>query len=55
MTRLVIVGTGAIGGAVAARLVEAGVAVTAVARGEHADVMERDGLTLAEPTRTVTI
>ena len=50
-----IIGAGAIGGAVAARLVEAGVDVTVVARGEHADVIERHGLVLAEPTRTVTI
>lgn len=55
MTRLVIVGAGAIGGAVAARLGEAAVDVTVVARGAHAAAMERNGLVLAEPTRTVTI
>lgn len=55
MTRLVIVGAGAIGGAVAARLVEADVDVTVVARGAHADAIERDGLVLAEPHRMVTV
>ncbi len=55
MTRLVIVGAGAIGGAVAVRLVEAGVDVTVVARGAHADAIERAGLVLAEPNRVVTI
>ncbi|MEP6625880.1 MAG: 2-dehydropantoate 2-reductase N-terminal domain-containing protein, partial [Acidimicrobiia bacterium] len=55
MTRLVIVGAGAIGGAVAARLVEAGVDVTVVARGAHADAIERAGLVLAEPDRVVTV
>ena len=55
MTGLAIVGAGAIGGAVAARLVEAGVDVTVVARGAHADAIERDGLVLAEPNRVVSI
>ena len=55
MTRLVIVGAGAIGGAVAARLAEADVDVTVVARGPHAAAIASDGLVLAEPTRTVTI
>ncbi len=55
VTRLVIVGAGAIGGAVAAMLVEAGVDVTVVARGAHADAIEHGGLVLAEPTRVVTV
>jgi len=55
MSNLVIVGAGAIGGAIAARLVEAGVDVTVVARGAHADAIERDGMVLEEPTRTVTV
>lgn len=55
MTRLVIIGAGAVGGVVGARLAEAGVDVTLVARGAHAAAMEHDGLILAEPTRTVRI
>jgi len=54
MTRVVIVGAGAIGGAVGARLFEAGTDVTLVARGAHAEVIARDGLTLVEPEREVT-
>lgn len=53
MTRLVIVGAGAIGGVVGARLFEAGVDVTLVARGRHAEVIARDGLALVEPNRSV--
>ena len=55
MTSLAIVGAGAIGGAVAARLVEAGVDVAVVARGAHADAIERAGLVLAEPNRVVIV
>ena len=55
MSRLVIIGAGAIGGAVAARLVEAGVDVTVVARGAHAEAIERDGLVLAEPNRVLRV
>src|SRR6478752_1671447 len=55
MTRVVIVGAGAIGGAVGARLFEAGTDVTLVARGAHAAVIAADGLTLVEPDREVTL
>ncbi len=55
MTKVVIIGAGAIGGVVGVRLAEAGVDVTLVARGAHADAIERDGLLLAEPTRTVRV
>jgi 2-dehydropantoate 2-reductase len=55
VNRIVIVGAGAIGGAVGARLFESGADVTLVARGEHADVIARDGLTLVEPDREVTL
>src|SRR4051794_36987707 len=54
-TRIVVVGAGAIGGAVGARLFEAGVDVTLVARGAHATAIAADGLTLVEPERTVTL
>jgi 2-dehydropantoate 2-reductase len=55
VSRIVIVGAGAIGGAVGARLFEAGVDVTLVARGAHAAVIASDGLTLVEPDREVTL
>ncbi len=53
--RIVIVGAGAIGGAVGARLFEAGTDVTLVARGAHAEAIAGDGLTLVEPDRVVTL
>lgn len=53
--RIVIVGAGAVGGVLAARLVEAGTDVVAVARGEHAAVILRDGLTYRDPDRTFTV
>jgi 2-dehydropantoate 2-reductase len=53
--RIVIVGAGAIGGAIGARLFEAGVDVTLVARGAHAAAIAADGLTLVEPDREITL
>ncbi|HEY5155609.1 MAG TPA: 2-dehydropantoate 2-reductase N-terminal domain-containing protein, partial [Acidimicrobiales bacterium] len=47
--RFVVVGAGAIGGVVGGRLVQAGHDVVLVARGAHADVMSRGGLTLRSP------
>ncbi|MFC5381304.1 ketopantoate reductase family protein [Aquipuribacter nitratireducens] len=47
--RFVVLGIGAVGGTVAARLVEAGEDVLAVARGEHARVVREEGLRLATP------
>ena len=44
MTRIGVVGAGAIGGFLAAALARAGVSVVAVARGEHAAAMQRSGL-----------
>jgi 2-dehydropantoate 2-reductase len=55
MARFVIVGAGAIGGVVGARLFEAGTDVTLVARGEHGRAIAESGLTLVEPDRTVTV
>ncbi len=52
---IVIVGAGAIGGGVGARLFEAGEDVTLVARGEHAAAIRAEGLTLIEPDRSVTL
>ncbi len=50
--RIIIVGTGAVGGVVAANLALAGTAVVAVARGEHARVIRESGLRYESPTGT---
>lgn len=47
--RFVILGAGAIGGAVGARLHQAGHAVSLIARGPHLEALRRDGLTLLTP------
>lgn len=52
--RFIIIGAGAIGGTIAARLASAEVPVVVVARGEHADAIERDGLLLRTPEGDVT-
>jgi 2-dehydropantoate 2-reductase len=51
--RYVIVGAGAIGGAIGGRLHQAGRPVVLVARGEHLDVLRRDGLRLRTPDEDV--
>ncbi|MGI3784501.1 MAG: ketopantoate reductase family protein [Janthinobacterium lividum] len=51
--RYVIVGAGAIGGAVGGRLHQAGRPVVLVARGEHLAVLRRDGLRLRTPDEDV--
>jgi 2-dehydropantoate 2-reductase len=48
--RYVIIGAGAVGGTIAARLHLAGSRVAVVARGEHGAVIARDGLAYADPT-----
>ena len=50
--RYVIVGAGAIGGTVGGVLARAGIPTVLVARGRHAEVLARDGLTLATPDGT---
>ncbi len=52
--RFVVVGAGAIGGAVGARLFQKGFDVTLVARGEHGRAL-RAGLVLESPDETVTL
>jgi 2-dehydropantoate 2-reductase len=47
--RFVVLGAGAIGGVIGARLHQGGFAVTLIARGAHLDVIRRDGLTLLTP------
>ncbi len=52
--RFVVVGAGAIGGAVGARLFQKGYDVTLVARGDHGRALE-SGLVLESPEETVTL
>jgi len=47
--RYVVLGAGAIGGAIGGRLALAGLDVTFVARGAHLDALARSGLTLVSP------
>lgn len=47
--RILMVGTGAVGGAFGARLAEAGYEISFVARGPHADILRERGLTLVTP------
>lgn len=50
MTRYVIIGAGAIGGGIGARLVQAGLPTVLIARGEHLAAMQRGGLRLRTPS-----
>ena len=52
--RFVVVGAGAIGGAVGARLFQKGYDVTLVARGDHGRALA-SGLVLEAPDETVTL
>src|SRR5688500_12157841 len=53
--RHIVYGLGAIGGAVAAHLVQAGVDVAGVARGPHLDTIRADGLRLLTPSGSTTV
>lgn len=53
--RYVMFGAGAIGGAIGARLFEAGNDVVLIARGEHGRVLAERGLRFATPDRTRTL
>jgi 2-dehydropantoate 2-reductase len=53
--RFVVYGAGAVGGLVGARLVLSGHEVVLIARGEHAAVMQRDGLRLVDPGGSVVV
>ncbi|HZA30058.1 MAG TPA: 2-dehydropantoate 2-reductase N-terminal domain-containing protein [Propionibacteriaceae bacterium] len=55
MTRYVIVGAGAIGGAIGGRLAHAGQQVVLVARGDHLEAMRSHGLRIRTPTEDVTV
>jgi 2-dehydropantoate 2-reductase len=50
ITRYVVIGAGAVGGALIAQLVPAGHAVVVVARGEHGKRIATDGLVVHRPT-----
>jgi 2-dehydropantoate 2-reductase len=52
--RIVVIGAGAIGGVVGARLFQLGVDVTLIARGAHAEALA-SGLVLEAPDETVTL
>src|SRR5580658_672756 len=53
--RFVVVGAGAIGGAVGGRLFQRGFDVTLVARGEHGRALRAGGLVLEDPKESVTL
>ena len=53
--RFVVFGAGAIGGAVGARLHQAGFDVTLIARGAHYDAIRAVGLTIEDPQQTSTL
>jgi 2-dehydropantoate 2-reductase len=53
--RYIIIGAGAIGAAIGARLAETGREVVLVARGAHAAAMRADGLHVAIPERVITV
>jgi 2-dehydropantoate 2-reductase len=53
--RFVILGAGAVGGVVGARLHQAEFDVTLIARGSHLEAIRRDGLTLLTPVERVTL
>lgn len=55
MTRYVIIGAGAIGGGIGARLVQAGLPTVLVARGDHLDALQRDGLRMRTPSEDLTL
>ena len=50
--RAVVVGIGAVGGLLAARLAQAGTEVLAIARGEHGRMVAADGLVVHSPMGT---
>lgn len=55
MRRYVIIGAGAIGGGIGARLVQAGVPTVLVARGAHLEALQQHGLRLRTPREDVVL
>ncbi|PMB98171.1 ketopantoate reductase family protein [Brevibacterium luteolum] len=54
MNRYVIIGAGAIGGTLAAAGSDAGLSITVIARGEHADAIAAGGLAMRTPSGNIT-
>jgi 2-dehydropantoate 2-reductase len=55
MVRYIIIGAGAVGGAIGARLFDSGHKVVLVARGAHHAALATDGLRFATPSGTLTL
>ena len=55
MRRYVIIGAGAIGGGLGARLVQAGLPTVLIARGEHLTALQRNGIRLRTPREDITL
>ncbi|GAB3743917.1 ketopantoate reductase family protein [Microlunatus parietis] len=55
MRRYIIIGAGAIGGAIGGRLTQAGLPTVLVARGDHLAALRRSGLRLRDPDADVTV
>ena len=53
--RLVVIGIGAVGGVLAARVHQSGQRVLGVGRSEHARVSEANGLSVTDPTGTAVV
>jgi 2-dehydropantoate 2-reductase len=53
--RYIIIGAGAVGGTIGARLFDSGCEVVLVARGRHLDALRADGLTLTTPDGSSTL
>jgi 2-dehydropantoate 2-reductase len=52
VSRYVVLGAGAVGATIGARLFEAGLEVVLIARGEHLAALQKDGLRYGDPERT---
>ncbi|MFC7624544.1 ketopantoate reductase family protein [Microlunatus sp. GCM10028923] len=55
MRRYIIIGAGAIGGAIGGRLIQAGLPTVLVARGDHLAALRATGLRLRDPDADVTV
>jgi 2-dehydropantoate 2-reductase len=53
--KICVVGAGAIGGILAARMAHAGLQVSVIARGAHLEAIRRDGLTLIAPDGSINV
>ena len=55
MPRYIVVGVGAVGGPIAARLAHTGQDVVAIARGAHLEAIQRSGLRCRTPAEVITV